>query len=396
MGVFLLFMLGNRAQTSGAPAAALIFVIAAFILIFILLLPSDQRDELLKSGSGGVSEGGGSGSFVVLKENPGTMTKLREREFEHRIPSFNIFIDREDSILKEERSFSIESDGVSERTIPFFVDGGATNGRLAFQVKNYRGVLKVEFNDEELFRGKVDLDSVMEPIVVPRIEEENVLKFSVDEPASWRFWERNFYDVGNVRVTGTVENTDRSEANKTFFMSKEEVDAENVESAFLSYIVDCRVREAGTVSVFLNDNRISSSVPECGNMERTFIDPSDFNEGTNELRFVAGEGRYLIDQVFVKTRLKKPVFSGLLFNLNGSLYGKISNGSVNATLSMNFVDDGEKKSAVIEVNGKKTYLDTRLKEYSKSVNSFLKEGSNYVRIEPERTFYVTELSVVVD
>ena len=90
---------GKRAQDlptslpSGANAAILIFVIAAFIILYLLFLPKGDRDKLLDTGSSStkvVAPGSLPGS-TLLKENPGVLTKLKDNEFDHKLPSFNLF-----------------------------------------------------------------------------------------------------------------------------------------------------------------------------------------------------------------------------------------------------------------------------------------------------------------
>jgi len=105
-------MIKKRAQVTGGPAASLVILIAAFILIFILLLPEADRDELLNPDDPDVSAEDEEKEFgVLLEENPGTITKLREREFDHSIPSFNLFVEQEDVVLKRVDSVFIESSG---------------------------------------------------------------------------------------------------------------------------------------------------------------------------------------------------------------------------------------------------------------------------------------------
>ena len=342
-------MIGKKAQPSGANAASLIVVIAAFILIFIILLPSEEREKLLEdSSSTSVSEREEL-LGVLLEERPGTITKLREREFEHRIPSFNLFTEKEDAILKKVDSVFIESSGISSRTIPLFVQENTENGRLSFAVNDYEGRLTVRLNDDEIFRGEIT--SVMEPLSIGNLGRENIIEFSVDSPPKWQFWKNNFYDIRNVQIAATVSKLENREAINTFFVSKEEADVENIEEAFIIYLVDCRVNEVSRLEISLNSNLLSSKVPDCGNLEKTFIDPEDFVEGKNELRFVSEEGRYLIDQIFVKTKLKKPIFPVYFFDINRTQFERIENNSLNATITLKFIDDDERHMPQVLVEG---------------------------------------------
>ncbi len=385
----------RKAQASGSGAAALVIVIASFILVYLLLIPSQDREKILEDGKKDVSlvKAKVVGS-VLLDERPGTVTKLKESEFEHNIPSFNLFIEKEASVLKRVDSVFVESSGTSSRAIPFFVDGKAEEGKLTFSVNEHKGKLSVKFNGDELFRGEVN--KLVEPISLDSIGKENLLEFSVDTPPAWKFWEKGFYDIRNAQVVATVENLENKEAVSTFFMTKDEADKSNLEEAYLKYLVDCRVSEAEKLSVTLNGKLISSRIPDCGSVEKTFIDPSEFVAGKNELRFSIEGGKYLVDRIFVKTKLKKPVAPIYFFDVNSTQFKKISTNDLNASILLKFVDDGERKNAIIDLNGHRMFVNTRQAAYSKNVDEFVVEGSNSLRVEPETTLYILNLNVNLD
>lgn len=384
----------KRQGQSGANTAAIIIVVMAFILIYILLIPSENRKELLEESDDAVLGERPSEYGVLLDESPGTLASLQEREFEHRIPSFNILTEREDVVLKSVDSVFVDSGGVASRAVAVFADASASNGRLAFQVSDHKGFLAVDFNGQEIFKG--DISGVLQPLALDNIGKENIIQFYVDQPPSWKFWERNFYDIRDVRVTGTVERTDRQEAINTFFMSSEEADPSNIDDAYIIYLADCRATDVGKLSVYLNGNVLSSKVPDCGSLEKTSISPESFVSGRNELRFVAEQGRYLIDQVFVKTQLKEPIYPVYFFDLNESLFRKIGQDRINASVRLSFINDGERKNAVIDVNNRQVSVDTRQGNYSRNIDQFVVEGSNFIRVEPTDTLNLISLKVTLD
>jgi len=65
---------------------------------------------------------------------------------------------------------------------------------------------------------------------------------------------------------------------------------------------------------------------------------------------VAEEGSYLIDQVFVKTKLRKPISPVYFFDINRTMFERIDNNTINSTINLRFIDDDERKTAVIELN----------------------------------------------
>ncbi len=386
---------GKKGQVSGAPAASLIIVISAFILLYILFLPSEDRTELLEGsdGSGGtIAKGAEVSGSVLLLEQPGTLTHLKDTEFEHSIPSFNLFTEKEDVVLKSADSVFIDSKQ-NAKTLPVFVKGNVENAKLSFNVEQHEGRLMVKLNQEEIFKGEVK--NIIEPLSLS-LKEENVIEFSVEKAPGWQFWKKNFYDVRNVKVTATVERLENREALNTFFMTKEEADPENIEEAYIIYLADCSVKNAGKLGILLNGNLLSAKVPDCGSLEKTFIDPSDFVSGKNELLFRIEEGKYLIDQIFIKTQLRKPISQVYFFDMNRTQFKKVENDTINASISLRFIDDKEKHTGVIDINAHKIFFNTIQSNFSKGIDQFVVEGSNSVRIEPETTLSITELKVELD
>ena len=98
----------------------------------------------------------------------------------------------------------------------------------------------------------------------------------------------------------------------------------------------------------------------------------------------------------MKTKLRKPIFPVYFFDINRTEFGRIENNTINASISLKFIDDDERKTAVIELNNHRIFLDTRQNSFSKNINPFVIEGSNFVRITPEKTLHVLELKVELD
>lgn len=379
---------------SGSNAAVLVIVIAAFIVLYVLFLPKGERDKVLSTGT--TATGAVAGTLpgsALIDESPGTLTVLKRNEFDHNIPSFNLFTKKEDTVLKSVDSINVgTSKGDARRqSIILVVNDVVENARLSFTVNSHNGNLIIAQNGKEIFRGEVN--SFIEPLSV-ELAKENVFEFST-EPVPWyKPFTTNSYDLRDVKVTGTVERIDNKEAIQTIVLGQEE--ANLLDQATLSYFVDCSLRDVGRLSIYLNGNLLASKVPDCGSAEKWQIDPKDLSSGKNDFRFVAEQGTYLLDRLNLRTSLKAPIFPIYFFSLNSSVFRRIENNTINSTLSLRFIDDSERKTATVEINSQKTRVDTRQANYSRNVDSFLVAGTNYLRIVPETTINLVSLKLVLD
>ncbi len=382
------------AVPNGGGAATLVIVIAGFIILYILFLPKGERDQLLQEGAVTTSISAGSlpGSTLV-NENPGTLTKLKEKEFEHMLSSFNLFTKTEDSVLKSVDSARVESSrsGKSEKSVILAVKDKVENAKLTFDVDDHSGRLIITSNNDEIFSQEVN--SFTEPISLD-LEDENLVVFSTEPVPWWKPFSKNFYDLRNIKVTGTVQKVDNRESIQSVILGQEEVNL--LRDASLTYYVDCNAQAVSRLAIYLNGGLLSSKVPDCGSLDMVQLDPSDLVTGKNEFKFLAETGIFFVDQIKLKTKLKEPIFPLYFFSINSSTFQRIENNTVNSTLSINFADDNERKAATIEINNQKTRLDTRAANYSKNVDSFLTAGTNFLRLIPETTLNIVQLKLTLD
>ncbi|MBI2175893.1 hypothetical protein HYU40_00900 [Candidatus Woesearchaeota archaeon] len=388
---------GKRGQgaPSGSNASILVIVIAAFIILYILFLPKGERDKILTTDASTAAKlvAGKLPGSTLINENPGTLTVLKSKEFDHSLPSFNLFTKKEDAVLKSIDSVNVGASrsGTRKRSFILVVTDKVENAKLSFTVNSHKGNLIITQNGNEVFRGEVD--SFTEPLSI-ELEKENVFEFST-EPVPWyKPFTENSYDLREVKITGTVERLDNKEAVQTVILGTEE--ANLMDSATLSYFVDCSLKDVGRLDIYLNSNLLASKVPDCGSPEKWQVDPRDLRGGKNEFRFVAGEGTYLLDRLLLRTKLKEPIFPIYFFSLNNTVFRRVENNTINSTLNIMFLDDKERKTATIEINSQKTRVDTRQANFSKNIDSFLVAGSNFLRIVPETTLNIIELKLLLD
>jgi len=99
-------------------------------------------------------------------------------------------------------------------------------------------------------------------------------------------------------------NENQIQVKQTFSVEANVAKPENIEEAYIIYLVDCQGANLEKIRVSLNNKLISSKMPDCGSLEKTFIEPTDVVAGENELLFSSYNDGYSIDQIFIKIKLK--------------------------------------------------------------------------------------------
>ena len=379
----------KKGQSAGG-AAALIAAILGLMLLYILFLPPGDRDTLLGNNStaGGSVKGISQETRTLLSESPGTIFKSKQDEFEHKLNAFNLFSRSEDQIIKTVDGFSLDSK-IKRKTFPLTIDQAKTsNLQLAFQVVKGNGNLIVRMNDFEVYSGEakgfssLNLDSA---------KAENVIEFSVPD-SGFAFWQNNNYQITDIKITGTVKSTENLESRQVFIVSNDEYNA--ISTASILYYVGCRTGEAGTLSTYLNDQLLYSSVPDCGSPVKIQVDPQAIQKGSNTIKFNAERGSFLIDQLELKTKLKEAIEPIYYFDINGTEFNWIANGTFRPVMYLRFVDDSEEKRGEININGIKTFFDTRREgNYSRDIKQFIRQGNNYIKITPQTTLNIAEATI---
>ncbi len=387
-------MHAKKGQSAGG-AASLIAAILGLMLLYILFLPPEARDELLgNNATPGEVKGISEPSRILLLEKPGTVFRAKQDQFEHNLNAFNLYAKSEDRLIKSMGSVFVESKSGStkKKTAAFSAEPGKTgNAQLSFQVKDHSGRLIVSLNDQEIFNGEA---SAAQLIVLDNLQADNVLEFSAPE-TGFAFWQRNFYELTDVKITATVSQTEGLEARQTFIIGSEEING--LESASLLYFVYCRVTEAGSLRVFVNDGLVHSGVPDCGSPVKLPIDAGLLNRGVNTVRFSADSGSYLMDQVQVKTKLRQPIEPIYFFEVNDTQYSWINNNTFDTFLRMGFVDDNEEKRAELTINNRKLSMDTRrTANFTRNIDQYIVRGNNFIKIAPETTLNVIELRIQLE
>ena len=379
--------MNRRAQKlqTGSPAAALIGIMTLLFIFYILFLPAEERKALLE----GENVTPGEDSEQILLDVPvGRLAFVSRNQFDHPLPNVYLVETRNAEVLAKENPFTVRKGWFGEQTksfvfsIPDLVN--TENVILSFQAPLRKGVLRISLNGMPIFESQLTLQNPP-PVVLAKtlLREANVLQFSV----TGSFLQTRKYSLTDIKVIGDITDVEKQKSTNTFSISQVELD--NLESGYLDFYPICDQDDVGTLALELNGKIISSSVPACDSLNRQELYGEDLRDGKNTLIFRIIKGSYRIEQVRVRTVIKPVKAFVDFFDVKSSLYNAVLDGKRHIVLEIEFVDDGKVKRAKTNVNGKLDVIDQREPGFERDISAVLREGNNYIEIQP-----LTELDVV--
>lgn len=371
---------------SGGSAGALVAVITLLIVLYILFLPADVREDLLEDGDNGDGTAGSiSGFKELLSETPGVLADLNVLEFEHHIPSVNLFALTGAETLKRVNSIFVKNSLFDKKVgeINFRIDdlGRVDNVLLSFTAKKHEGRLTILLNGAEILNNEITKRNV-DPVDLEKenLAKDNTLEFMVSGVGG-RFWSSNEYILENILITADITDISEQESRNVFLVTATE--KHNLEKVRLKFFPDCTPGLVGTLDVLINGRNVFSAVPDCGALRPVEFDPNTLKSGENNIVFKTERGRYLIDQISIETELKQISFPTYFFDISADEFEDIQDNLIDVNLTMRFVDDLELKKARIHINGRTTSMNTREDFFEKRINDFVFDGSNGIKIEPD-------------
>jgi hypothetical protein len=379
---------GQKLQ-SGSPAAALIGIITLLFIFYILFLPPEERKELL--GDQEDIEDGVAGE-KLLEVPVGRLQFTPRTQFDHPLPNIYLVETRNAQILAKENPFIIRKGWFSEakKVFAFSIPDleNTENVMLSFQAPERRGVLVIALNGQVIFEAPVALQNPP-PVALAKalLRESNTLEFSV----TGGFMSRRRYSFTDVKVVGDITDVEKQKSTNTFSISS--VEMSNFETSHLDYYPICDQKSVGTMTIELNGKIISSSVPACESLNRQELYLEDLREGKNTVIFRIVKGSYRIEQVRVRTIIK-PVRAWVdFFDVKPSLYNAVLDKKKRIILHIEFVADDRVKRAKTNVNGKLDVIDQRDSRFARDISSVVREGNNYIEIQPLAELDVVRLEV---
>jgi hypothetical protein len=322
----------NRRGQAGA-AGALLALLAVFILLYMLLIPPDMRDALLndqplpdgKTPSTDVPAGLKINK-TVLTESPGRIDYLKVKQFDHPLPAINLYTKTEAEQQDIGNDIYVKNGIFDKKTanLTFRISNPdqLDNVYLSFRVnpnRNNKGQLRISLNGNTLIDGNVG--STPEPIAIGSgmLESTNVVSFEVSG-VGYLFWTTNEYELTDLKLVYESSDISTQTSRNTFMVT--DTEKFNLEKASLAFTPDCQTETAGTLTVTINNQEVYGAVPDCGSPNYVEFSSSVIEAGTDKVVFHSDRGRYLIDNILVKTTLKTMAYPRYDFELDSLLFSK--------------------------------------------------------------------------
>lgn len=379
-------------------AAGLVAIVLVIIVLYILFLPVEDRQDLLNiTDEDDHKRTTTIDEETLVFEHPGLLDYLKETEREHSIPSINLYTETSATSLKDVDSIYIKNGWFAEKSnlleFPISDLENTNDVLLSFNIKQTRGRLIIKINGEELFNSEAGLGNI-EPIEIPKklLKNENILDLSVSSVGA-KFWRLNEYNLGDVKITADITDVSKKTSENIFIVSSTE--KSNLEETRLRFLPDCLTNDVGKLTITINNKELYSAVPDCGLPSTVPFLPEYIKSGENKIVFSTTEGRYFIDYITIKSKLREIAYPLYYFELDEDNMDDINAGDANVTLEMEFVNGDDKRADII-INGHKTYLDTDDSEYEKVIDVFLEEGNNYIQIRPKTVLNIVDLKVALN
>lgn len=386
--------LTRKGQDEGT-AHLLIALMAVFIVLFILFIPPEDRAALLEdtgySSTGGTTSPGGP---ILFEKSVGKLEFYPPEGFDHGLPSVHLFSARNAVELEQFPSFLVRRNWFvdTQQSFDFIIEdlSHTKNVILAFDAPVATGPLRVMLNGQSVFEGVLS-GPTLAPIRLPTplLRDQNTITFAADRVGG-AFWKTHTINLQNTRVIGDLTDLTRTSATSVFTMSPTE--QENLIAAHLMTTPQCE--KSSLLTITINDQEVYSGAPTCGAPLRQSVSLEMLESGTNTVRYSVDRGDIRLERTSLDTDLKDVRSFIEYFEVPPALFERTRAGVDAVALEIDFVDDGNRKRAQLNVNGHLTFLDQEEPFYTRVLNPWLQPGArNYIEIIPETPLNIVQVRV---
>ncbi len=398
----------SKKAQDGTKAATLVAIIGGLIILYILFVPPSERQELLNltnetDGEGNGEANGEISEGILLLEHPGLLEHISATEFEKSIPPLTLFVSTEAVTLKTAEAITVKNSWFSSQAYNLTFSLGdvenTKNTLFSVNIDDHEGELILELNGQRIYEKEQENPNLAVRLPSDLLKGSNTLIIQAGS-VGFAFWKTSYYDLSNLKLVADITDISGKKSQSSFIISSTEHN--NLETARLRFYVDCGDKaDLGKLDVEVNNRNVYSQIPVCGDIVSQPISTNILSSGENTITFSTevkepSEAFYLMDNILIRLQLKEPVPFTYYFDLNSAQFNTISSGGNNLTLELLFTDSATRKNADLFINGIQTGFETREREYTRNINSFAKEGTNAIKIEPVSTFEVVDLAVKLE
>src|SRR3989344_258001 len=282
----------------GSPVANFILMFALFIVVYLIILPPAAKEDIVYTGQ----EYDKVEGKLLFSQSPGLV-----RPFLKEVIS-----------TKLARSLAVSTSVFSTKDEELMFDLQELNNlnqlSLIFLIQEGTGKLVLNINGQEFYNDYVTVNDL--PIEIPLKAlraKDNVLTISASSPGL-RFLSANRYALKDIQIIKKFAVEHQREARSFIITPGESKDL--VRSVLLFFINCLKVRDLGSLNIYLNGKEISNRFLTCDAGETELeINPDDIYEGENTLEFEVDKGEYILEQVFLEHELETEDYPKYFFTL---------------------------------------------------------------------------------
>lgn len=368
-----------------AQAAAVgVLVVGILIVAYLMSLPREDKCKSMPDLPE-CQEDSNLSESVLLSESPGFLQPI-EDSIEYNIGSIDLFT-RETT----EIPFAISTDPTVEKswfnskkiTQDFEVPGEAKKIYVIVGIAQAEGFasLAVVINGKTVGRV-VGAGTHFVDIPIDSVKRDNTLELIPSTPIIPGITNR--FKINYLALKQTYTTT-QPKIERSFIISQ---DANDILSAMLTFTADCYSKDSLKVRIN-NDTVVNEKIcTEYSNDVMSALARS------NIISFET-EGNYFIHNVKLKVKFKQKDYVTYYFSINKDDFEKIDEGRVLAFLKLRF-PDAEKKKITVYANGNPINIDTANLEYKTAIGMLLKRGQNSIKIVPEKSVSIGQLSIELE
>lgn len=381
----------RKAQTNASAAGSLIGVILLIFLFYIIFLPPTETEKILAEdpqyiGGPFSTPPGMQEQNVLVREGIGTLDYSPAEGLKIPIPNAFLEATTETKLRASAGFFTVKKFFKSTRK-SFDFKSETGNAILTYQIQKGSGVLRILVNGKVVFEDRVTTPS---PVILSDLNNINTITFEV----SGRFFESKKYNVMDVKIVENVPLVDKQRMSHSFTIKEHEYN--NLERAILTYYPNCLQNDVGALTIKLNGVQLSQNVPTCDTINVEEIDKSELRAGKNTLEFFLDSGKAQLEQGTVELSFGNNEGYLKYFSLPARLEIDAQRGLAKVIMKLTFVDDGQPKRAITNVNGVLDAIDQKEPIFERDISRIIRGGNNYIRITPRNTIDILELEIRVE